>query len=319
MALVSIGFVLWYFCISKTISSTEGLPLRAQVAAEIQNAVLLWSQEGMLTGASFKQWKPIPITKGENPRWSPDGRQFVFTKEHDVWLMKNDLSDPVKIIREVVTEHGTGGYWTESGDGITAISRKNPRQVIRFELASGKTHVIHDENQPPYKGFRLSQCAELRQKERYLLTFTSDAGHRSMIIDLLSKRYIANDLMLKGDCEPAWSPDGRFIVMTRRVRRSMNRPLYITEFNGRSGELSASKYLIGRGRCHNASISNDSNYVLYVSSGNIFFWRVKDSVQKPQNGVQITFDDQSSGPNLHIFSGKLPLAFRSSKDNKNNE
>ena len=146
MALVSIGFALWYFCIPKTISSTEGLPLRAQLAAEIPNAVLLWSQEGMLTGASLKQWKPIPITKGENPRWSPDGRQFVFTKEHDVWLMKNDLSDPVKIIREVVTEHGTGAYWAESGDGIIAISRKNPRQVIRFELASGKTHVIHDEN-----------------------------------------------------------------------------------------------------------------------------------------------------------------------------
>ena len=310
MALVSIGFALWYFFIPKTISSTEGLSLRAQLAEKIPAAVLLWSENGMLTGANLKKWKPIPITKGKNPRWSPDGRQFVFTKGNDVWLMKNDLSDPVNIIRDVVTETGTGGYWTESGEGVVAIRRKNPKQVIKFILASGKTHIIHDENKFPYKGFHLAQCAELRGKGRYLLTFTRDAGHRSMIIDLLAKRYINNDLMLKGDCEPAWSPNGVFIVMTRRVRTSMNRPLYITKFNSQAGELSASEYLIGRGRCHNASVSNDSNYVLYVSSGNIFCWQVKDSVEKPQNGVKLTFTGRSSGPNLYIFPGKSPSAFR---------
>lgn len=310
MALASIGFALWYFFIPKIISPTKGLPLRAQLAAKIPTAVLLWSENGVVTGTNLKRWKPIPITKGENPRWSPDGRQFVFTRPHDVWLMKNDLSDPVKIISDVVTETGAGGYWTESGESVVAISRKNPKQVIKLELASGKIHIIHNENRPPYKGFRLAQCAELRKNGRYLLTFTRDAGHKSMIIDLLAKRYIANDLMLKGDCEPAWSPDGRFIVMTRRVRTSMNRPLYITKFNSRSGELSVSEYLVGQGRCHYASVSNDSNYVLYVSSGKIFCWRIKDSVEKPQNGVQLTFADQSSGPNLYIFPGKPPKVFR---------
>jgi len=305
-----IGFSLFYFYDQKPVSSSEVLSPRARFVKKIPTAVLLWSEDGIMTGSSLKHWKPKAIVEGDNPRWSPDGSQFVFTKKNDVWLMQNDLTDPVKIIKGVVTESGTGAYWTEGGDGIVAIRNKNPRQVIQLDLASGKTRVIHDEGKPPFKGYRLTQGADIRYDGRYLLTFTRDTGHRSMIVDLKEKRYITNELMRKGDCGPAWSPDGKFIVMTRRVRVSMNRPIFIARFDSRTGELSASEYIIGKKRCQDASISNDSTHVLYVSSGNIFVWRVGDHITDQQDGIQLTHTGKSNGPNLHIFTGKVPKAFR---------
>ncbi|MEA3232888.1 MAG: hypothetical protein U9Q05_14125 [Thermodesulfobacteriota bacterium] len=312
-AVIGAGIVsvsLWYFFGQTSLLSSEAGTPREQLIERIPTAILLWSEEGIVTGSSLKHWKPMPIAKGENPRWSPDGSQFVFTRENNVWLMQNDLTDPVKIIKGVVTDSGTGAYWTETGDGIVAIRNKNTRQVVQLDLASAKTKVIHDEGKPPFKGYRLTQCAEVRQKGRYLLTFTRDEGHQSMIIDLKGKRYITNELMRKGDCGPAWSPDGKFIVMTRRVRVSMNRPIFIARFDSRTGELSASRYFVGKKRCEDASISNDSLHVLYVSSGNIFVWRVGGHTTGKQDGIQLTHTGKGNGPNLHIFTRKAPKAFR---------
>jgi len=308
--LVMAGVIVWYALTPRMLSSTEAKTPRQKLAARIPTAVLLWSRDGMITGSRLDPWNPVAITRGENPRWSPDGAQFVFSRNNDAWLMKKDLSKPVRIMKNVVTEYGTGAYWTEDGRAVVAIRRDDPRKVVKLDLAARRMSTVHDESKPPYRGFRLGQCAELRFGGRYLLVFTADQGHRSMVIDLKHRRYIANKLMRQGDCEPAWSPDGRFIVMTRRVRGNINRPLYIATFDAGNGSLLASTYFIGRGRCHRASVSNDSNYVLYESSGQIFCWRAEDRAEKPRNGIQITVHGKNTDPSLFIFPGQPPRAFR---------
>ncbi len=308
--LFAAGVVSWYLLTPRILSSTEAKSPRQRLAAKIPTAVLLWSRDGVVTASRLALWKPIRITPGENPRWSPDGAGFVFTRGHDVWLMKNDLSNPMRIMKNVVTAYGTGAYWTEDGQAVVAIRRDDARKVVKLDLVSRKIHTIHDEGKPPYRGFRLGQCAELRFRGRYLLTFTADQGHRSMIIDLKNRRYIANALMRKGDCEPAWSPDGRFLVMTRRVRGNINRPLYIAFFDAARGSLSESSYFIGQGRCHRAAVANDSDYVLYESSAQIFCWRVQDRVKKPRNGIQLTTEGKNTDPSLYIFPEQVPPAFR---------
>lgn len=308
LALVGVG--VGYFYVTGAFSTPSDLTARQKLAREIPSAVLLWSRQGMVTAASLGHWKPRPIVKGENPRWSPDGRRFVFTRGHEAWVMKTDLSPPKRVMTDVFSKYATGAYWAQSGKSLVAISRKDPRLVLTYDLASGKTHVLHDERRPPYRGYHLSQGADQRFGGRYLLTFTGDAGHRSMIIDLQKKRYITNKLMRAGDCGPAWSPDGRFIVMTRRNRRSLTRPIYIARFDPASGKLSASHYLIGRGRCERPSISNDSKYVLYVLSGNIFCWKIGPPVKNPRNGIQLTADGHSTDPSLYVFKGNVPAAFR---------
>ncbi len=283
---------------------------RDQLARRMPGAVLLWSRNGWVTASRLSPWMPLQITQGENPRWSPDGERFVFTRGHDVYLMDNRLDRPRKILESVVTEYATGAFWTQDGHAVVAISRRNPRRVILLALDSGRRSLIHDEGRPPFKGYRLSQGADLRFDRRYLLTFTADAGHRSMIIDLVARNYITNELMRKGDCGPSWSPDGRFIVMTRRNRLSPTRPIYMAYFDPQKRSLTPSRYLIGRGRCHRPRVSSDSQWVLYVLSGNIYCWPVRRTVEKPRNGIQLTFDGESTDPGLYVFRNRVPQAFR---------
>lgn len=279
---------------------------RQQLARKIPTAILLWSENGMITRSRLKTWNPVSITKGNNPRWSPDGRRVAFTRGDDAWLLDQNLTDDTLILRNIVTSYGTGAYWSSNGRELMAIRKDNPRLVVAIDIHTGRLRVVHDEGKPPFKNYRLSQCAESRYQDRYLLTFTEDDGHQSMIIDLETRHYLANELMREGDCEPAWSPDGAFIVMTRRNRLSLHRPLYLTRFEHQSGALSPSRYLIGNGRCSNASISNDSKYVLYVSSGNIYIWPVDAKAEEGQHGIRLTNTGHSENPSLHIFNDRLP-------------
>ncbi len=302
--------LLWYFFGSLLLSRTFPSSMSDDQHPYLPSAFILWSEDGrifMLNGGDLHRKE---ITTGDNPRWSPDGSRFVFTHNHDVWLMDNAFALPVKIAHDVITEYGTGAYWTEKGDGVLFIPRKNSRQVVQLNLKTKKTMIIHDEIRSPFKGYHLSQCAELRFNGRYLLTFTADSGHRSMIVDLYGKKYITNTFMRAGDCGPAWSPDGKFILMTRRIRASRNRPLYITFFNRENGSLSVSQYFIGTKWCYDAAISNDAKYAVYVSSGNIYICNIEEVLAGKKKSYQLTSSGKGAGPSMYVFSEKIPEALR---------
>lgn len=308
--LIGVIFILdQRFQIFAVVFSEKNLSPREKLSARIPTAVLLWNHNGTVRASKIKKWNPVNLIQGENPRWSPRGRRFVFTRNNDVWLMRIDLKPPVKILENVVTKHGTGAYWNETGESIIAIRRENPRQVIKLDLESGDIHLIHDEGRPPFRNYPLSQGAHLRYQERYLLTFTLGDGHRTMIIDLVDKKYITNKLMRAGDCGPAWSPNGQFLVMTRRGSFIEGRPLYWAEFDRSTEQVSPSSYLIGLGRCGNAAISNDSAYVAYASAENIFCWEVNRAVKEKRHGIQLTFDGHNDEPSLFIYPDKAPSTF----------
>ena len=214
---------------------------------------------------------------------------------------------PKKIATDAVTEHGTGAYWTPDGKAIVLISRKDSRKVLLHHPVTRATTLLHDEAQPPFNNFRLSQGADLRFNNRFLLTFTTDMGHRAMVVDLVKKQYVANDLMKQGDCEPSWSPDGRFIVMTRRNRLSMDRPLYIAFFDPKTQTISPSRYLIGKGRCHGSAVANDSRHVVYVSGKDLYLWNVENLPSSPQNGIRLTTSGTNSDPSLFLFPQGVSL------------
>jgi len=314
---IAVGFTLsivifTYFAIAKNWekNEVESLSKKEQLFAESPFGALIWSQNGTIFGGGFNKWAPFPITKGENPRWSPDGTRILFTRGNDAWIIDKEVSNKMILIKDVVTEYGTGAYWANGGKSVVAINRKDSRKVLLLDLESRKIGLIHDESAPPYHGYHFSQAAELRIDNRFFLTFTTDAGHKSMIIDLVKKKYITNNKMLQGDCGPAWTPDNQYIVMTRRNRKSLNRPIFIAKFDESARRISASEYLIGKGWCGDVSISNDSKYVLYSASGDIFIWKIDDRVKKPQHGVKIVDNNKSSGPNLYIFKASdLPSAF----------
>jgi len=267
----------------------------------LPQAALLWTRGKMIMYSLLKPWHPVQVVDGESPRWSPDGTSIVFTRGHDVWMMDRKFGRRQLLFKDVVTEGGTGAFWTRDGKALTAINLKNPHQVLMYDLATRKISVIHDEGKPPFHKYRLSQSAELRIGNRYLLTFTEDDGHSSIIVDLKQKEYIANDLMKAGDCNPSWAPNGKFLVTTRRA---WVRPVYITQFSevhGR-GKVGKSEYLIGAGRSHWPSVANDSKYVVYSDHNHIYIWQIGRPVDGRKHGVQLTHSSASDiSPNIHIF------------------
>ena len=301
IAMLPIIAIGWLFINdNKPASPISGkLAERKDLGKKIPTAILLWSRDGLIMRSSIINWNPEPVTIGENPRWSPDGTMIVFSRDDDLWLINKDLSEQRKILHNIYNDYSTGGYWTGSGDAITAINKLNPKQVLKYDLATSSVTILHDEMILPFKGLNLSQCAELRVENRYLLTFTRDSGHCAMIVDLIDKVYLANNYMKKGDCEPAWAPNGKFIVNTRR---DFFRPIYKADFDAENGIIKESEYVIGKGRCHSSSVSNDSKYILYSSSGNIFCWEIGKRVTKERQGNQLTFDMKNdTGPSLYIF------------------
>lgn len=262
---------------------------------------LLWTRNKTIMYSKIDQWNPLPVTQGENPRWSPDGQSIVFTRNNDVWIMDVDFNNQRLLFKGVVTEGGAGAFWTRDGKGLTAILQSDSRRVILYSFQSRNTVVIHDETQSPFHGYHLSQSAELRKGNRYLLTFTEDEGHRAFIVDLKEKKYIFNEGMASGDCNPTWAPDGTFLVVTRRA---WVRPIFRADFveDGESGRVEASRYLIGAGKSHWPSISNDSSYVVYSDHTNIHIAPVEQTVNAHGHGIQLSASRESDiSPNLHIF------------------
>jgi Tol biopolymer transport system component len=296
-------FAVFLFAGKITYNTFKPIPQDQKSIAEskLPKAALLWSRGKMIMISMLEPWNPAPATEGENPRWSPDGSSVVFTRGNDVWIMDRDFHNQRLLFQDVVTEGGAGAFWTRDGNGLTAINRKNPRQVVLYSMLTRETTVVHDEGTPPFHNYRLSQNAELRIGNRYLLTFTVDEGHHSVIIDLKEKTYIANSSMMAGDCNPSWAPDGKFFVTTRRA---WERPIYITDFSeaGGTGTVGQSRYLIGLGRSHWPVVSNDSRYVLYSDHTNIYIWQVDRQVEDKRHGVPLIRNPSGDvSPSIHIF------------------
>ena len=276
---------------------SELMAARQIVAEKIPMGYLVWSRNDTIMMTETRAWAPVELFEGDTPRFAPDGKTIVYTKGSDAYLYKLSSKSHQKILTNVITEYGTGAYWSESGKEIIAISGSDPHLVLRYIVESKETNVLHDENAAPFKGFQLSQGADLRFDNRFLLSFTTDGDHQGFIIDLKEKRYIQNNYMAAGDCEPAWSPDGTFIINTRRSRQ---RPLYMSRFDIEKNSLSEAIYLIGKGRCHNTSISNDNNFVTYIASGHIYFWDLRDTVHEEMHGLQLSSEGGNSNPNLYV-------------------
>jgi hypothetical protein len=149
----------------------------------------------------------------------------------------------------------------------------------------------------------------LHPGNRYLLIFHRKPKHATQIVDLKGRRYISNPQMRRGDCKPAWSPDGSYLLTTARMA---NRPLLKTPFNAAKGIVGQSRRLIGmhgiRYYLHDARVSNDGKWLVFggkvllgarmLGRREIYIWRIGE----PQSSmVRLTFNTAEDGkPSLFV-------------------
>jgi len=295
--------------------TAEEAVARETLARELPRARLLWTRGDRIYHATLGRFEPRPVTdakpKADGARWSPDGSRFLYVRNgKSVWTMSADFADA----REALPG-AHDAFWTRDGQAITAIADDEYR-VLKLDLDTGRTTVLYDARQKPYNGQKIAQAAELDVTGRYLLVFRREPGHASEIVDLRKRRYIANRQLLRGDCAPAWSPDGSYVISTARTG---SRPVLRADFDAAAGKLGESRLFVGlsgltkqRYYCHGERVSNDGEWVAFdglIFGGTaqrgrreIYLWRIG----RPQESVvRFTFHTaEDMHPSLFVRDGR---------------
>jgi Tol biopolymer transport system component len=150
---------------------------------------------------------------GEDPDWSPDGRQFVYVRtlreRADLWLMDANGHNKHPLMRTPANESDPS--WSPDGTRIAYSARAGDgRSLFVVELATRKVTQLTDgvgyDYGPDWSpdGTQLAFSRYDEEAERGQL-FTMNADGSAI------QPLVVDD---GDDATPRWSPDGRFVAFT---------------------------------------------------------------------------------------------------------
>jgi hypothetical protein len=275
----------------------------------IPDARLVWVRGARLYHSRLQGFKPERVTDGTTeedwPRFSPDGSRVLYIKADGTWVTDADFK-----VHERVIPFAYPATWTGDGGSIVAIANYG-YWVVRHELATEQTTVIYDSSKAPPPHRQKIREAELRVGGRFLLTFwmASQTNHVTEIVDLQTGAYFNNTEMQRGDCSPAWTPDGAHVISTANLD---SRPVLRAPFSP-GGSVGPSTHFVGLKTTygydlHGERITQDGRWMVFMgnihegpkASGNneVYIWRVGEP---EENAVRVTFDTaEDLWPTLHV-------------------
>jgi DNA-binding winged helix-turn-helix (wHTH) protein/Tol biopolymer transport system component len=147
----------------------------------------------------------FPPVNAHEPRWSPDGKQILFTDvPRRMFIVPADggILEQVMPRSELTPTEVGAGFWMPDADSIIFVmgSDKTPYAIYRLSLKTREVSKI-----PGSDGLLV---ARLSRNGRYL---TGHGPNKTMLYDFESQRW--SDF---GEGIPAWSRDSKFVYLHRK-------------------------------------------------------------------------------------------------------
>jgi Tol biopolymer transport system component/DNA-binding winged helix-turn-helix (wHTH) protein len=147
----------------------------------------------------------FPPVNAHEPRWSPDGKQILFTDvPRRMFIVSTDggILEPVMPKSELPTTEVGAGFWTPDANSIVFVmgSDKTPYAIYRLSLKTQEVSKI-----PGSDGL---VAARLSPNGRYV---TGHGPDKTMLYDFETQQW--SDF---GDGIPAWSHDSKFVYLHRK-------------------------------------------------------------------------------------------------------
>jgi len=215
-------------------------------------------ENGVLARMKSDGTQPLDLTPPGlriwGPRWSPDGKQILFTsladdREHKILLVSAEGGAPRKLF--AASGNQDEGSWSPDGRFISFISSGGPssserdsRTIEVLNLATNQLSVLpgsHDMGAPTWS-----------PDGRFIAT-SSDNDRQLMLLDLRSQKWtkLAQGTALRGG-PFAWSRDSKYVYCQDIL--APNEPLYRIRVSDREKELLTSFESFLRGGVQKAAI-----------------------------------------------------------------
>lgn len=204
-------------------------------STELSEELILYVQEGQiwLLNVALNQTKQITFDEGRDsrvftPKWSPDGRNFVYKRYGKLWLSDRMGETSHEIVAKV-----SDFWWVNSTTLRYCQQEEDDTACFLFDIETQNTEVIQTDN---YWIFSFSpNITKFFVQEYQIINGEIQPQTTQYIFDIKTRQRVFEHKTGEGFWteDPRWTSDGQKVAFTASLPEQTSRgEIYVVDANG---------------------------------------------------------------------------------------